>query len=152
MLLRKWLMDSINHLNCSIYKFCYAHTSIYHCNPNKRIRERHTHTEDTQREENMNKLAVFVVVSFVLVSSLLNLSQSKAILIFLSNLSFVLSLQFYRKSWTVDYSNDLYISTSVCKNNVSIFISWIWFYRWWSASLPRTDYCTRHMCPVRNTE
>ena len=95
----------------------------------------------------MKKLAVFVVVSFVLVSSLLNLSQGKAILIFLSNLSFFLSPQFYRKSWTVDYSNDIYIFTTICKNNVSIFISWIWFYRWWSASLPRTDYCTGHMCP-----
>ena len=42
-----------------------------------RVLERDTHTT----EENMNKLAVFVVVSFVLVSSLLNLSQGKAILI-----------------------------------------------------------------------
>ena len=42
-----------------------------------RVLERDTHTA----EENMNKLAVFVVVSFVLVSSLLNLSQGKAILI-----------------------------------------------------------------------
>ena len=59
-----------------------------------RVLERETHTA----EENMNKLAVFVVVYFVLVSSLLNLSQGKAILIFLSNLSFVLSPQFYRNS------------------------------------------------------
>ena len=42
-----------------------------------RVLERDTHPA----EENMNKLAVFVVVSFVLVSSLLNLSQGKSILI-----------------------------------------------------------------------
>jgi hypothetical protein len=47
-----------------------------------------------EREEIMNKLAVFLMVSFVLVSSLLTLSQGKAILISLSNFSCVLSSQF----------------------------------------------------------
>ena len=47
-----------------------------------------------EREKIMNKLAVFLMVSFVLVPSLLTLSQGKAILISLSNFSCVLSSQF----------------------------------------------------------